>query len=343
MPHIDEQNVLHLLGETILPGEKKTIHFISSALYTNTEVNVPVIISRAKKPGPTVLITAGIHGDELNAVEIVRQLISKKMNHPRAGTIICMPIVNIFGFLNMSRYFPDGRDLNRSFPGFKRGSLASKFAYQFTHEILPIADLCLDFHSGGAKRFNAAQIRLTKGSKQSLKFAKIFNAPFTLYSKTLAKSLRSICVNSGIPYLIFEGGMSGDNNKEIATQGLHGILRILDHLDMLKPKFVLDEPETNTIFIKTTSWVRAGYSGLIHNKIRVGQYVHKGAHIASITDPYGSFRRRVRAPHDGFIINANLAPIVFEGDALFNISKTLDHAKNDSETKLQGKTYKVEL
>src|SRR5699024_750524 len=214
--------------------QNRSIELITAELYTRTKVKVPVIVERAKKSGPVLLITAGIHGDELNGVEVVRQFISRKMNKPKRGSIICIPVVNIFGFLNMERYFPDGRDLNRSFPGFKKGSLASRFAYQFTHEIVPIADLCLDFHSGGAKRFNAAQIRLTEGCSESLKYAKIFNAPFTLYSKVLSKSYRAICVNQGIPYLIFEGGMSEDNNKEIAREGVQGILRVLGSMEMLK-------------------------------------------------------------------------------------------------------------
>lgn len=343
MAHIDEGNILHLLGETILPGERRNINFISSTLYTNTQLNIPVIVTRAKKRGPTVLITAGIHGDEINGVEVVRKFISRKMNQPRIGTVICIPIINIHGFLNMERNFPDGRDLNRSFPGFKRGSLASRFAYQFTQEILPIADLCLDFHSGGAKRFNAAQIRLTKDCEESLEFAKIFNAPFTKYSKVLPKSLRSICVKMEIPYLIFEGGMSGNNNKEIAQEGVIGILRVLNNLGMLKQKFVLKDPPFKTIFIKKTKWIRASYSGMFHNKIAVGQYVKKGAHLASITDPYGSFLRKIKSPHNGFIINANLSPIVFEGDALFNITKHLDHAENGTQENLQAKTYEFKL
>ncbi|HLS31497.1 MAG TPA: succinylglutamate desuccinylase/aspartoacylase family protein, partial [Flavobacteriaceae bacterium] len=328
---------------TILPGERKNINFIASTLYTNTELNIPVIVARAKKRGSTVLITAGIHGDEINGVEIIRKFISRKMNQPKKGTIICIPIINIHGFLNMERYFPDGRDLNRSFPGFKRGSLASRFAYQFTHEILPIADVCLDFHSGGAKRFNAAQIRLTKGCEKSLKLAKTFNAPFTLYSKALPKSLRSICVKKEIPYLIFEGGMSGNINKEVAQEGVIGILRVLKNLGMLKQKFAIKNPVTKTIFIKKTRWIRASYSGMFHKKIAVGQYAEKGTHLASITDPYGSFLRKIKSPHDGFIINANLSPIVFEGDALFNITKNLDHAKNETQEDLQGKTYEFKL
>lgn len=321
MPSIDENNILHLLDQQIKPGVTQKVNLISSTLYTNTEINVPVIISRSKKPGPVVLITSGIHGDEFNGVEIVRQLIAKKLNRPKIGTIICIPIVNIFGFLNMERYFPDGRDLNRSFPGTKKGSLASRFAYQFVHEILPIADLCLDFHTGGAKRFNVAQIRLTEGCEKSMKYAAIFNAPFTLYSKTIAKSYRSVCVKQALPYLIFEGGMAQDNNQEIARHGLNGIIRILNHLGMLKKKFdTQGTSKASSLFIESTTWIRAGYSGLLQNKVKVGQYVKKGDLLGLITDPYGEFKRKIKARNSGYIINVNFSPIVFEGDAVFNIS-----------------------
>lgn len=319
-PKIDQNNILNLLGAQISPGESRSVNFITAALYTNTPIEVPVIVERSKEPGPTLLITAGIHGDEFNGVEIVRQLISKKINKPKIGTIICIPIVNVFGFLNMQRTFPDGRDLNRSFPGSKNGSLAARFAYQFVNEILPVADLCLDFHTGGAKRFNAPQIRLTKDVESAFHYAKIFNAPFTVYSKTIPKSYRAECNKRGIPYLIFEGGMAEDNNKYIAATGVNGIMRILKNLNMLRPGFRIDPPETESVIIKNTKWMRAGYSGLFHNKTHEGELVLKGQHIASITDPYGEFRKMVKAPNNGYIINVNYSPIVHKGEAIYHIS-----------------------
>ena len=178
---------LEILGEKIGLGESRTIDFNIAKLYTTTKIDIPIIIERAAIPGPTILITAAIHGDEINGVEIVRQLIARKINKPKRGTIICIPILNVFGFINTERAFPDGRDLNRSFPGTKRGSLASRVAYHFTHQILPHADYCLDFHTGGASRFNAAQVRVTP-EEELLKLAKVFNAPFTVISNNLKKS-----------------------------------------------------------------------------------------------------------------------------------------------------------
>src|SRR5699024_10149158 len=183
-------------------GESKTIDFSIAKLYTTTPIEIPVIIQRSKVTGPTILITAALHGDEINGVEIVRQLIARKLNKPKRGTIICIPILNVFGFLQNNRYFPDGRDLNRVFPGTKTGSLASRVAYYFTREILPHADLCLDFHTGGASRFNAPQIRIKPDDDRLLELANIFNAPFTVYSKNIDKSYRKTCDNKGIPSLL---------------------------------------------------------------------------------------------------------------------------------------------
>ncbi len=320
MAKITSDNVLEILGEKVKPGKSATINFNMAKLYTTTSVEVPVIIERSKKPGPVVLITAGIHGDEINGVEIVRQIISKGINRPQKGTVICIPVVNIFGFLNLRREFPDGRDLNRMFPGTKHGSLASRFAYQFVKKILPLANFCLDFHTGGASRFNAPQIRVKRGDEQSLKYARIFSAPFTIYSKTITKSYRETCAKKGIPVLLFEGGKSMDSNRDIAKHGVEGAMRILSFLEMLNPKFEYPDAITETVVIENTNWMRAKYSGLLHIKIPCGKHVEKGEYIGTITDPYGKFRHKVKAVNTGYVININEAPIVYQGDAIFHIS-----------------------
>jgi len=321
MASIDENNILTLLNRKIKPGQSAKINFNTAKLYTQTTVEVPIIVERSTKPGPVVLITGGIHGDEINGVEIVRQTIAKGMNKPAKGTIICIPVVNVFGFLNMQREFPDGRDLNRMFPGSKTGPLASKVAYQFTEEILPIADYCLDFHTGGSSRFNAAQIRIDKGDEELLNLAHIFNAPFIVYSKTISKSYRKSCMKLGKPVLLFEGGKSSDSNKEIAKIGVEGIQRILSHLGMLREDFSVPKANHNSIIIEDSTWMRAKYSGLLHVKIPIGKKVEKGEYIAILTDPYGSFRHKVKATQTGYIINVNQSPIVYQGDAIFHISK----------------------
>ena len=316
-----EDNVLTILGHNVALGERKTINMNIAKLYTSTKVEIPVIVERSKVPGPVVLITAGIHGDEINGVEIVRQIIQKKINKPIKGTVICIPVLNVFGFLSMDRNFSDGRDLNRVFPGTKNGSLASRFAYQFTQEILPHANICLDFHTGGASRFNAPQIRVESEGSENMKLAQVFNAPFVLLSKKLDKSYRATCSKLEKNILLYEGGKSQSNNKEVAREGVNGSIRVLKYLKMLPVNFTVAEAKSESVIVKESFWLRAKYSGLLHLKVECGAYVEKGAHIATITDPYGTMRHVVKASQNGYVINSNEAPIVYQGDALFHIGK----------------------
>ncbi|MFQ3173039.1 MAG: putative deacylase [Flavobacterium sp.] len=313
-----------ILGEVILAGESKTIDMEIAKLHNTAKLKIPIIIQRSKIEGPTVLFSAGIHGDEINGVEIVRQLITKKINKPKKGTIICIPIINMFGFINMSRQFPDGRDLNRVFPGSKKGSLASRFAYHILTEIMPLVDYAVDFHAGGASRFNAPQIRLAPNSSELKELADVFNAPFTLFSKNIAGSFRNSSQKLNVKMLLFEGGKSLDINESVADAGVNGVKRILAHLDMLDPKQLLEKQNSKTIYIEKSGWIRAKCSGLLHDQNTIGSFVKKGTVLAVITDPFGKFERKIKAPNDGYIINANLSSIVYQGDAIYHISKTLE-------------------
>lgn len=315
-----QKDVLHILGEKIGLGKSAKVSFNVAKLHTQNTIDVPVIIERSKKPGPVVLITAGIHGDEVNGVEIVRQIISKGINKPKRGTIICIPVINVFGFIQMDRQFPDGRDLNRVFPGIKGGSLASRVAFKLVTEILPHADLVLDFHTGGADRFNAAQIRIIKGEKTLDELAQVFGAPFVFYSKNLSKSFRNTCFNLGIPILLFEGGKSFNIDTTITNTAVNGTKRVLNHLDMLNRKFKVSQPKKSCIYIEESKWVRANYSGMFKATIRINSEVKEGDVIGNITDPYGSFNHFVKAPNDGYIFNINESPIIYQGDAIFHIA-----------------------
>ena len=323
---MSDKDILEILGENVALGKSKTVSFNVAKLHTQNTIDVPVIIERSKKPGPTVLITAGIHGDEVNGVEIVRQIIAKGINKPKKGTIICVPVINVFGFIHMDREFPDGRDLNRVFPGIKGGSLASRVAFKLVTEILPHADFVMDFHTGGADRFNAAQIRIIKGEKNLKKLAQIFGAPFVLYSKNLNKSFRNTCYKLGIPVLLFEGGKSFNIDNTITNTGVNGAKRVLHHLDMLNSKFKVSKPKKACVFISNSKWIRANYSGMFKSSVTINAHVSKGDVIGHITDPYGSFNHFVKAPNDGYIFNINESPIIYQGDAIFHISTAL---KND--------------
>ncbi len=318
-----ETNAIRILGTKVYPGESKEVSFNVANLHTATPINVPVIIERAKKPGPTVLFTAGIHGDEINGVEIVRKLIATGINKPKCGTIICIPILNVFGFLNLKREFPDGRDLNRVFPGSKTGSLASRVAHRLVNEILPITDYIIDFHTGGAGRFNAPQIRISKGNDKLNELAMTYGAPFVLYSKILKKSFRETAIKQGKFLLLFEGGKSQHINSNVTNVGVNGAKRILKHLGMLNSKFKTSPPKSKIIFIDSSRWVRAKYSGIFKASVAINSFVEKGDTVGSITDPYGKLFYAVRTTNSGYIINVNESPIVYQGDALFHISTKL--------------------
>lgn len=241
---------LTILKETILAGESKTINMEIAKLHTMNKLKIPIIVERSKLDGPTVLFTACLHGDEINGTEIVRQLIIQKINKPKQGTIICIPIINIFGFINKTREFPDGRDLNRVFPGSKTGSLASRFAFYILKEIMPHVDYAIDFHAGGASRFNAPQIRIVPENSELKELSDVFNAPFTLYSKNISGTFRNSCDKLDVKMLLFEGGKSLDLNDNVTQEALEGTKRFLDHLGMLNPRKKLQFQPTKPYILK---------------------------------------------------------------------------------------------
>lgn len=320
------KDLLNILGVKVAPGKSATVNFEVAKLHTRNTLEVPIIIERSKKPGPTVLMTAGIHGDEVNGVEIVRQIIAKGINKPKIGTTICVPVINVFGFLNMDRLFPDGRDLNRVFPGSANGSLASRVAHFVMSELVPHADFAMDFHTGGSDRFNAAQIRIIKNDPKLTELAHVFGAPFIYYSQNLNKSFRNACSKAGVPMLLFEGGKSFNIHSNITNTGVNGAKRVLHHLGMLRNKFKVSRPKANTVVIEESKWLRAKYSGMFKATVAINKHVEKDEVLGNITDPYGSFNYFVKAPNSGYIFNVNESPIIYQGDAIFHISTELEHS-----------------
>lgn len=318
------KDILNILGVKVAPGKSATVTFEVAKLHTRNTLDVPIIIERSRKPGPTVLMTAGIHGDEINGVEIVRQIIAKGINRPKIGTIICVPVINVFGFLNMDRLFPDGRDLNRVFPGSENGSLASRVAHFVMKELVPHADFVMDFHTGGSDRFNAAQIRIVKDDANLNTLAHVFGAPFIYYSQNLNKSFRNACEKAGVPMLLFEGGKSFNIHTNITNTGVNGAKRVLHHFGMLRTKYKASDPRTNAVVIEDSRWLRAKYSGMFKATVKINTHVEKGDVLGNITDPYGSFNYFVKAPNTGYVFNVNESPIIYQGDAIFHISTKLE-------------------
>lgn len=311
---------LVILGEKIALG-KTIIHHELAKLHTRTPVAIPIIIQKAKAPGPVVLLMAAIHGDEVNGVEIVRQIISKKYNVPSKGTVICIPIVNVFGFLDMTREFPDGRDLNRSFPGSSKGSLAGRFAYFLMNEIVPKVDYCIDYHTGGASRFNFPQVRYNGNSKECEELAVAFGTKFLIEADLRDKSFRNYASKAGLKVIMFEGGKSLNMDRHVTREGIGGALRVLNHLGMRQDsnEFLEIRNENQVVLTKST-WLRAKFSGMFRTYARNGSLVKKGDVLGTISDPYGDFEKKVLAPNEGYIICVNHTPLVNQGDALIHLS-----------------------
>ena len=307
-------NNLIVNGIEIKPGQNIVVNFNIARLPSNTLIDLPLYIYRAKRNGPKLLISAGMHGDELNGTEIIRRLTVENRIKPIKGTVLVIPIINIYGFLTNSRYLPDGKDLNRSFPGRKQGSLAARIAHTVMNEILPIVDLGVDFHTGGANK-NYPQIRCTINDGKNLELAKAFNPPIIVNSSLRDGSFRKSANNKGKSILVFEGGESLNFDDLSIREGIKGIIRLMNYLGMTKKSI---KKSKDTVISKTT-WIRSPRSGLFRSYINYGDKVIPHQDLGSVTDPFGEEERKIKAKIEGVVIGLRSNPIVNRGDALFNI------------------------
>lgn len=286
---------------------------------SGTRIGIHAHVFRSKQPGPTMLVMGGVHGDEINGVEIVRRAIVDKMfDNLKCGTVIAIPLLNIHGFINFSRDTPDGKDVNRSFPGSSVGSLSSRVARTLTKQILPHLDFAVDFHTGGASRYNYPQVRYSAGHAPSRELAETFAAPYTIAGKPIPRSFRKAALDKGVPVLTFEGGESIRYDGYSIQKGLDGLRRLMKLKDMSD-----EAPDpASTIHFTKTSWVRASHSGLFMWTQRSGARVSLDEPLGVINDPNGRDSFKVYAKHDGYLIGHNNASVVSLGDALFHIGYT---------------------
>jgi hypothetical protein len=304
-------------GESVRPGETRYLELNVARLPSGTPIDMPVHVIRSKEPGPVVLLSGGMHGDEVNGIEIVRKFLSKEFAEKlRCGSIVAMPIINVYGFINFSREVPDGKDINRSFPGKEDGSLASMVAHMMTTHILPVVDFGIDFHTGGASRTNYPQIRYEDGDKYAEKIAGAFHAPFTLNSNVIKGSFRETAKEMGKSVVVFEGGETLRIDPKTVEVGIDGIQRVLHHFGMLGKA---PRPANSTLFFKESHWVRAEVSGLFRHKKESGRKVREGQTIGYISSPTNDYSVKVKSPYDGYIIGHNNFPLIHKGDALFHI------------------------
>jgi len=323
--HYSNKNI-HINGMDIKPGDTAQLSLNWYQLPTKTVIEIPVYVFRSVNPGPTLLILAGMHGDEINGIEIVRRLITREdVKKPICGSIIAIPVINIISFLSGTRDLPDGRDLNRCFPGSKAGSLGSRIAYDLMNEVIPQIDFGIDFHTGGAKINNYPQLRCVFNNKINLDLGKKFSPPLILNSPFRDNTLRKEAAKKGKPILVFEGGESSRFDYLSINEGVNGCLRLMKHLEMI----TLDLPVNPTVTLNKSIWIRARSSGLFHTSKTNGSHILKGEVIGMICDPYGEHEEKLLAPYDGYIVGINNQPVVNQGDALMHIGIENAAANNE--------------
>jgi predicted deacylase len=313
-------------GVEIRPGQRKTIDLTLPRLYTHARMIMPVQVYRGKEEGPRLFVSATIHGDELNGVEIIRRLMRLRVLRKMRGTLLAVPVVNVYGFFNRSRYLPDRRDLNRSFPGSLRGSLTARLARLFMDEIVKKSTHGIDIHTGANNRSNLPQIRACMDDRETARLAHAFGIPFILNANVRDGSLREAVRHLGIPVLVYEGGEALRFDEATIRMGLKGILSVMRAIGML-PAALRQRPSVRTLVARSSLWVRAPLGGIFRVAEPLGSHVEKDAILGWIGDSVGENVVEVRAPFSGLVIGRTNMPLVNEGDPLYHVaSYKLSHS-----------------
>lgn len=306
-------------GVSIDPGVRRGVEIPLARLYTHTEMAVPVEVLHGRRPGPRVFLSATLHGDEINGVEIIRRLLDRLDVERLRGTVLAVPIVNVFGFVYRSRYLPDRRDLNRSFPGSSRGSLAARLASLFLKEVVSGSDYGVDFHTAAPPRTNLPQVRANLRDEETLRCVKAFGAPVMVHGTGPDGSMRRVAPRHGVRVMVFEGGESQRFNPDTIQMGVDGTLRVLRELRMIRsaPRrgaFVTQEATR-------TRWIRARQSGILRLDTALGAKVSRGDVLGVISDPFGADAVTVRASFEGLVIGCTTHPLVYRGDAVVHLAQ----------------------
>lgn len=334
-----KRSALEIGGHAIAPGSRLTVDLPVSVLSDHTPVTMSVHAMHGRRDGPTLFVSAGVHGDEVIGVEIVRRLLNSRELDKIRGTLLVVPIVNTYGFLNHSRYLPDRRDLNRCFPGSTRGSLAARLAERFMTEIVARSDLGIDLHSAAIHRTNLPQIRISPNNARMLELGQAFGAPVILTSAVREGSLRGGAAEAGVDVLLYEAGEGLRFDEMAVRAGVSGILRVMRHVQML-PRKRSATPRAKSLRCARSRWVRAPVGGLLRTYRREGDIVTQGEVLGAVADPFGETDVDLMASMDGIIIGRAVMPIVNEGDALFHIAEV--RSSDDAETTMGELTSQLE-
>jgi len=309
-----------LAGTSIAPGKRAVVEMPAAQLYTNTPLNIPVHVVHGKKPGPVLLVCAAIHGDELNGVEIIRRLLQVGSLRNLAGTLVAVPVVNVFGFIHKSRYLPDRRDLNRCFPGSETGSLGARMAHLFKTQVLDLCTHAIDLHTGAVYRSNVPQIRANLASEETAEIARAFGVPLVLNSVLRDGTLREVAEANSIPVITYEAGEALRFEESCIRPGVRGIINVMRHLKMLPPSkkhTVAIEPAV----ARSSLWVRAEHDGVFRPMVALGQRIKPQQLLGRISSPFNNNEIDIVAPCAGILVGRNNLPLVNEGEALFHIAR----------------------
>ena len=311
-------NDLEFAGILVPPNSRHSVELPVSRLPNGSDLSLPVQIVNGAGPGPSLWLSAAIHGNEINGVEIIRRVLEHVEPSRLRGALYVVPVVNVFGFLQQSRYLPDGRDLNRSFPGSPRGSLAARIASLFLSEVVAHCQYGVDLHTAGEGRTNLPQVRADLDDAKTLELARAFGAPVLLHKQTRDGSLRECAQRRGARTLLYEGGEPSRFDAWAIEAGVRGVLAVLGGLEMIdsveRAAASVEQAEC-----RASSWIRAGAGGIYRASVDLGQEVSKGESLGFIGDPLGADRRAVRAPAQGVVIGMTTNPLVYRGDALVHL------------------------
>ncbi|MDV2858318.1 MULTISPECIES: succinylglutamate desuccinylase/aspartoacylase family protein [Oceanimonas] len=307
-----------LAGQSVPAGQRRTMQLALAQLYTQSPLTVPVEVVNGKQPGPVLLLCAAIHGDELNGIEVVNQVLAKINPARLKGTLVAVPVVNVFGFIHKSRYLPDRRDLNRCFPGSEKGSLGARVAHFFVNEIVSKCSHIIDLHTGAIHRANLPQIRAQLDCPVTRQMAENFGAPIILDASIRDGSLRAVAEAQGVPVILYEAGEALRFDPLPIKAGVRGVIRVMRGLGMLKSSTVKSASEA--IIARSSTWIRAEHDGLLHLKVRLGDRIRKGDILGTISAPLGAEQCLIVAPRSGIVIGSLTMPLVNEGDAICHIA-----------------------
>ena len=313
------QPAMTIADTKIKPGNQTTIQIPVARLYTHTQLTMPVHVVHGRREGPRLFVSAAIHGDEILGTEIIRRLIKLKRLAAIKGTLLAVPVVNVYGFLQHSRYSPDRRDLNRFFPGLEKGSLTSQLADTFLETVVKGCTHGIDLHAGSNHRANLPQIRAAVDDPETLRLAKAFKVPVIINSKLRGGALRHIAAEMGIKTLLYEAGEALRFDEVAIRAGMRGIMSVMEALGMLKAKKGAAS-EIDSLIADTTSWVRAPVSGILRMNVPLGGRVTKNSRIGEIADPFGGDSVDIRSPVSGMVIGRLNLPLVYRGDAVVHIA-----------------------